>query len=348
MDNTRVIELRPGQRRDHADNVDTFVGVESLAEPRPFEELFVAHYARIRDVALGYRRAGVAIIAVDNDGVAASACVGAKIGRPNSAIVGRHGMADLFLEADPGLSLRHLAVILHPRQHGADLRYRVLDLRTTTCFVDERGRRLEALEAEGPVFVRCGRHALFFLPTEDEATPWPEDPHAGFACIPERIFFDDAPAEPDRWVRRRQQACWVSTSDGHEARLRRTLVETTRGPSRAQRRLLADDDEPLGELRISSKKGESTLVVGRHEAREGILLGRYERCDTEGLPVLASSRISRVHALVVELNGVVHLVDTASTNGVWRDEEQVRLTPLQPGDRLDFARGVAQVRWTTT
>jgi hypothetical protein len=339
--------LKTGKVRQDAPNSATVVlELPAGGLPRPFKDLFVENYGRIRDVCEEYKRRGLAIVAADNSGVAGTACISAKRGRVNAAIIGRHGMTDLYLESDSALSLRHLAVLLHPLQDGEDLRYRVLDLRTGTAFCDERGRRLEAIEAEGPVFVRCGSYTLFFIPTEEEGTPWPEDGEAGWQCIPERVYLDDAPAEPDRWLRRKLQALWGGVLDEPpDKQRRRTIVQTVRGPARACRRLVDDDDEPLGELQIFSGDSQSTIVIGKSAARAGILFGRYERCDNDGLPVLSNPRISRVHLLLIDVLGTVYAIDTASINGVWRGEEEVRLTVLEPGQKLRLGDNLASLHW---
>jgi hypothetical protein len=258
-------------------------------------------------------------------------------------------VCDLFLDSDPFLSLRHLAIILYPWEGRGDLRYRVMDLRTSSAFSDEHGRRLEAVEVEGPLFVRCGEHALFFLPTSDEEEPWPANPEQGWACIPERVYLDDTAAEPDRWERRRLRARWrggdAPEQQESEPGRPRTVVQSVRGPARAHRKLLAEGERPVGELEVSSEAGDFLLTLGPAAAHEGILLGRYERCDTEGLPVLTDPRISRVHLLLVQLRGRLYAVDAASSNGVWLDGEEVRAAEVPDGRTLVLGDRLARVCW---
>jgi hypothetical protein len=323
-----------------------YVPTEDL-RPASFKDLFLQHYDRIRAVCEEFEEQGLALVAIDQMGVAATACVAAKPDQINTAIIGRHGQADLFLDGDPSLSLRHLVLILHPRQEGEDLRFRLLDLRTQLSFEDENGRRLEALEAEGPMFVRSGIFAIFFLPTGDEL-PWPDDPQAGWECIPERIFFDDEPAEPDRWERRRLRARLGGDQPRPAASRRRgatTRVQTFRGPSLARRRLVEEDEEPLGELRFNSSEGSTAITIGRRAATEGILVGRYERCDTEGLPVLSNIGISRVHLLLVEIDNQLYAIDTASTNGVFYQKEEARVVQLEYDQELVIGDNLASIRW---
>ena len=75
------------------------------------------------------------------------------------------------------------------------------------------------------------------------------------------------------------------------------------------------------------------------------LLGRYERCDTHGATVFAHHGISRVHLLVVEVEGAVYAVDTGSTNGTFHGDDEVRIVPLASGTELVFGDGLARMEW---
>jgi hypothetical protein len=107
----------------------------------------------------------------------------------------------------------------------------------------------------------------------------------------------------------------------------------------------ADDSDPArGELRVDSASGGAAVRIGARAARRGVLLGRYGRCDTAGLPVLIESSLSRVHLLVLELDGALYAIDTASRNGSWCGGERVRATRILPGLRITLA-GAATVEW---
>ena len=395
---TRVVELKDGQDREQAPNAHTMVLDLQAVQAATFQQAFISHYAAIRSIVEGYRRPGVALIAIDGHKLIASACVAAKRDRINVAIIGRHGMADVFLPDDPGLSLRHLVLILYPLAGRDEMRLRVVDLRTTLAFQDERGQRVEALEAEGAIFLGVGRYLLLCFPTGED-TPWPDDPQAGWECVPERIYLDDAPAEPDRWKRRRIRdgtdpllggglapaptdavrlgefvasgardddtpapvavgpagagafpppvgPAESAAADGEgPPQQRRTLVQPFAGPSRARRSLLAEDEKALGALRVRSEQGVSTIIVGPAAAREGVLFGRYERCDNDGLTVLSNGRISRVHMLLIEIAGRVYAIDAASTNGIWVDGQERRVVPLKVGRQWMLGDKLAWMEW---
>lgn len=248
----------------------------------------------------------------------------------------------MYLHEDPTLSLRHLALLLHPQQGGADLRFKLLDLRTHVAFEDEHDNRVEELVAEGPMFVRCGRYALFCLVTGDPLD-WPEDADDAWDCIPSRVYQKENDAEPDRWARRLRRA-----QPGRDSL--RTVIHTAPGPVRASEHLLVADEAPIGELHVRTPLGHQSLVIGRAAACQGILLGRYERCDVDGTRVLADNGISRVHVLVVEIENRLYAVDTASTNGTWshHHRQEIRIHALEPGTQLMLGYERALLRWVPT
>ena len=357
---TRVVHLEGGQHRDNHENPETRVlMLDALATQARFRRLFLMHYESLRRRSLAFGQLGLAIAAVElsSKKMAGMICLAAKPDVANSAIVGRHSMTDLYLDGDASLSLRHLAVILAPLSNIDEVRFRVLDLRTQTSFYDENDNKLEALVAEGPLFLRCGGYALFFLLTGD-ATSWPESADDAWAMIPERVYLEATEAEPDRWKRRRppRRRTHHEGRKGHERKetqsdndkaMTATKVQGVRGPIRAHARLVGNDESPLGSLRIRTESGSESMPMGQQAARRGILLGRYERCDVDGSRLLTSDNISRVHLLVVDVSGRLYAIDTASTNGTWRTDEdhEVRVMPLDLGVELSLGNDLVYLRW---
>lgn len=372
FDRTRIVRLEGGQEREEAENTKTgVVLVDHIAGGKSFELLFHENYDTIRKVVNGFRQPGVAVVACDADRgrPAGSMCVAAYAGRANSAIIGRHSMADLYLDSDPSLSLRHMVLVLDPLARlgdgSRDLRFRLVDLRTRQAFEDEGGRRMEALAAEGPIFIRCGHFALFCLPTGD-GQEWPPSPEAGWSCIPERVYLQESAAEPDRWARRRRPRTPPPEEEGSQSQALKkiTHVQRIRGPARARQNLLGEGEEPLGTLQIQTGDASQKLVIGSGAARRGVLLGRYERCDSNEETLLVDRNISRVHLLLVEVGGELYAIDTASTNGtflragggppglgagtavdVGEDWEEVRIAALGSGAELSLGEGLAMLRW---
>ena len=350
---TRVVWLRREQAREDASNDATIVFSNFrawLKESGPgigpratFAEAFRLHYPAIRDLLDRRTESGLGLVAVGSEGVEAAAWFAAKDDDANPLIVGRHSSAEVFLPSDPGLSLRHLAVILHRQRAGSPVRFRVLDLRTSTGFEDEQGRTLEALASEGPLMVRCASLAIMMFPTSGSSAAWPEDAAEAWTRIPERVYLDARAVGAERGPKEGEWA-W---HDGGEPNLvdpgAITLVPSFPGPVFASRDLAASDP-PRGELLIGSPAGKAALRLGARAAEQGILLGRYERCDTAGVPVFSDSSLSRVHLLVIEVDGALYAVDTASKNGSYLGDRSVRSVKLQPGVPLRLARD-ATVEW---
>lgn len=352
--------------------------VEERQIGRSFETLFLLNYEPIRRLGSAFAQPGLAVVAVDSftARLAGSVCVAAKAAKPNVITIGRHSMCDLCLEGDPSLSLRHLAVVVEPMsewaRHGGDLRFRVIDLRTQLAFEDEDGRKLEGVVAEGPIFLRCGSFALLFLLTGDE-TDWPQDGEEAWSFIPPRVYLDETVAAPERHNRkprartpRRGLPVDAANTAGAE-RASVTRVQRTGAAWRLQADLVREGEPALGTLHIRTKGGSQSITIGPHAAGEGILLGRYERCDASDATVLTDPNISRVHLLLLMVGKSVYAADVASTNGTWRAEavvrkqafasgtqhdvedgfmwREVRLTELTPQTYLALGEGLAYLSW---
>ncbi|HJL20060.1 MAG TPA: hypothetical protein RMH99_30625 [Sandaracinaceae bacterium LLY-WYZ-13_1] len=346
---SRMIHLDAGQRRDAQANRATVVApFDALGEaPVPYEALFLAHYRAIRELGRGVGAPGLAIVAVHVPScrLAGRAWLAARARGVRSAIVGRHSEADLFLEA-PMLSLRHLVALVPPPPSwdAHAVRYEVLDLRTARALRDERGRRLEGFEAEGPAFVACGPYALFFLQTGD-ATDWPELATDAWAMLPERIHVREHPAEPDRWRRGAYgRRCPRAPAPGAD---RTSLVTAVPPPLSAGERLVASGEAPSGALHVESERGARTLPVGPRAIGRGVLLGRYDRCDASDL--LGHDHISRAHLLVKRVGDAVVGIDTASTGGTFVGDaaHRARTVALDRGEEAVLGDGLARVRWVS-
>ena len=310
-DASRVFWLK--RSFDRVSNDDTLCA-PAFVPPIPRHaagELFFEHYDPIRDwLRKLYRghQSGLGVVALDEHGVQAKGFLCAQKNRVNTAIVGRHEKAEIFLGDDPSLSLRHLAVIASPSSSRTRLRFRIVDLRTPCGFSDQYGTQLRACEADKPFFVRCGRYALLFAPGSGGEHVWPDEPEAMWASL------------------RSRDASTLSLPH----------------PSTLEDGLLDEDEEPLGELVIASEDGIGTMPVGKRAARSGILLGRSDRCDGDVL--LSNPHISRVHVLIVEMAGSLYAIDTASKNGVWGHGGEERAQLLESGTTFTLC-GLASVEW---
>jgi hypothetical protein len=349
---SRSVWLRHDHERDDASNDQTIVIGSSIPSPvgartsaaRPFgsfSDLFRNHYRDIRTVLNAHTEPGLALFLASDEWLEASAWWPADERQINPLIVGRHSAAEVFVPSDARLSLRHLAIILHPHKDATKTRFRVLDLRTPTAFRDEEGRRLEAVEADGPLMLRCASFAALLFPTGGSEELWPQEAEGAWERVPERVHLECARAEPE-WCRhrggRRQHRGVLNLDQGAP-----TLSTSFPGPALAVQDL-AGSDCPRGEIEVRSAGGRIALRLGETAARRGVLLGRYDRCDNFGAEVLTHERLSRVHLLLLEMAGALYAVDTASKNGVWQGPRRVRMARVEPGLTLALAHE-ALVTW---
>jgi hypothetical protein len=325
---TIAIQLWNGQQRDRRHNA-TALGLPILDQNVPeLRALFVAAYARFAEACRAVDEPGLAVVAVDEaTGVPAGLVrLRARVSRHVVAMVGRHGKCDLFLDGRATLALRHLVFVLDPVQSfiagNTSIRYRVLDLRTRAGFTDETGRTLRGLRAEGPAFLRCAGYVLFVLPLGDP-TDWPAEAADAWSMLPERVYFDEV--GPDE----RRTSCKAS------------MLLRTAGPRETGMALV--EAQVAGSLELVGIKHRGAIAVGEAALRDGLLLGRYTRCDAARF--VDDQSLSRVHVLLLQVDQTLLAIDTASSNGVRLvgcPDERVLAVP----DRADLGLGKGtQLRW---
>lgn len=304
-------------------------------------ELFVAVYPRFAESCRAFDEPGVAVIAVDErTGQPAGILrLCARVQRPIAAVVGRHDRCDLYLPTREALSLRQLVVVVDPVkswERGATaIRYRVLDLRTGEPMIDEDGRPLRGLAAEGPAILRCAGFTLFMLLLGDP-TDWPASADDAWAMLPERVYLDEL----------------ENCAEGSLPRLRRprpdvreTYITRTAGPRDTAMHLAKGT--VAGRLEIYTPTRQLALVVGDQALRDGVLLGRYGRCDLMDAAAEDHS-LSRVHALLMQVDDRLLLIDTASSNGTFERGEPVRVVVFDADTELRLGKKTfLRWRWAT-
>lgn len=338
MSDSIVVRLKPGLSREDADNSGTICFSWPTPPLPAFREAFLGNYEAIRAQVEGLSGPGLVVAVVGPSGFEGSAAVSAMPDAINVLTVGRHGQSSLFLSGDPSMSLRQGAVIVYPFVAGERVRFRILDLRATLPFQDERGNGFEALEANGPVFLRSGRCVFFLFPREPGASAWPVSAEEAWEGMPERTYLEEVGVES---AGRRARGILDARPDHAQ-----TLVLSLPGPFLESDKLLHEAESPRGQLVVRSGEGEMTLTLGAAAAARGVLLGRYDRCDGSHRPVLSNPAISRVHALVIELAGKLWVVDAGSTNGVWQGGQRVPQTVLRTGHLVGLAGSVASLEWS--
>jgi hypothetical protein len=295
--------------------------IGTLFSPGPpashdFEQTFSRVFPALDPIYRSFRDDGV-LIAAAVDGGALDAYLHISVSqRPEFAIGGRHEQCDLILGRDESVSLRHLAFAAARR--GIDeVRIRVIDLQTGSGLRTEQGDACEALIAEGPLFVSVGKYQLFLLPTGSLApTPWGQSAAETWNGFPERVYLD-------RRVRQRNHtADHVRVADAGERSIP-TLILPPPEPL-GRRRLPGDAGERIGTIELVAAGSAGRFPIHAREATRGFLIGRYERCEL-GVP---DASLSRVHALIIEHDGKLWVVDTASTNGLRVGRERTRQVSL--------------------
>jgi hypothetical protein len=271
-------------------------------------DLFERAYSAFAPAFRAVDEPGLAVVVLDeaSAAVAGTLCLRARPDRHATAIVGRHDRCDLQVAGNDDLALRQLAVVLSPvrdwRTGSSDVSFRILDLRTTHGMLDESFRPLRALRSEGPAIVRCAGYVIYALPVGDP-TDWPESAADAWSYMPERVYFDELARVPDASVLRP-----LASSNPNQTK----VVFRVPGPRDTAMQLVTNGDL-AGRLVIEGSWGRGAIEVGIQALREGILLGRYARCDAHGL--CSDESLSRVHALLLLVDERLLVIDIASTNG---------------------------------
>jgi hypothetical protein len=248
-----------------------------------------------------------------------------------SGTIGRHGAVELRMPDDPALPLRQAIVLVRLRD-GRPL-IRVADLESGTGFTLPDGSRSSGIESDGPTVLRVPGFAFFVLPT-GEGPQW--DTSASDAWQDWSTRTAQIALTGDR-LRLLKLAAASGQKKGAE---RPRLVTPVGGPvDGAIASRDAGGAREAGVLLLSGAKDRERLALTQGALERGVLLGRYTRCNGA---TWASDEISRVHALVISLDGVVHIADAGSTNGLYSGKREVKCVPLVPGEpvKLGTGRGV--------
>ncbi|HEY3806465.1 MAG TPA: FHA domain-containing protein [Kofleriaceae bacterium] len=334
----------------HAENHRTLAHTAARVG-RDLRELFVGAYGMFAARCRAIDEPGLAVVGIEEStgrplGVLTLL---ARVQRYVAGIIGRHDACDLYLHGNADLSLRQLAIVVDPVHDWAprstQIRYRLLDLRTKNGFYDETGRPMRGLRCDGPAIVRCGGFALYLLPLGDPHD-WPESASDAWSMIPERVYFDEldrsakgsmpivAHAEPYR--------AFADGTGLTPSRTRSSVVMRTHGPRETSNSFPAVGDH-AGTLEIMGKHQRGTLTLGHEALQDGVLIGRYARCD--GASLLDDNSLSRVHALLLHVDNALLYIDTASRNGSrLRGESGGRLFALESGTELELG-SKTRVRW---
>jgi hypothetical protein len=334
------VDLWGGQARGLDQNRMTCVRPATMpVVQRNLRELFVHAYPRFAATCRAVDEPGVALVAIHEATGRAMGLVQlrARVDRHVAAIIGRHDQCDLFLDASDRLALRHLAIILDPvtswQPRNTSVRYRVLDLRTAEGFKDEEGRTLRGVRCEGPAFLRFGGHVLFALPLGD-SSDWPTSADDAWSYLPERVYFDELDHDPQGSLPHLPPP---------RADLRRSFIMRTHGP-RDTGVGLVNNGDVAGTLELFGVGFRGVIQVGPQALRDGILVGRYARCD--GAHLADDPSLSRVHALLIQIDDAIIMVDTSSRNGTREADKGDRARVIAMAQETDLLLGKrTRARW---
>jgi hypothetical protein len=334
------IDLWGGQVRG-GHNGATCYRTAPRVNSKPLRQLFIGAYSRFAGLCRDVDEPGLALLAVDeHTGLPAGLVrLRARFGRHVAAVVGRHDQCDLYLSGNPALALRHLAIVLEPVQswsrNSSAVRYRVLDLRTSDGFTDEHGTPMRGLRAEGPAFMRVAGHAVFVLPLGDPSD-WPEGPSDAWDMLPERVYFDEMRASPGGSLTN-------LPLDAHK----KSMIFRTHGPRDTHTgESLVESGDTAGTLELLGATRSGRMTIGERALRDGILLGRYARCD--GAELLEDLSMSRVHMLLLHTDDALLAVDTCSRNGSHLPgHSQARVISMTSGTEIHLGKQT-RIRWRWT
>jgi hypothetical protein len=340
-DVTRVVQLN--HDRKASNNRGTQVARELARPSLPHRVLFNLRQDALHLAVAAEPRPGLLIVAVSSHGEVAAKLWLAATHELRATTLGRHTGTELYVPGE-GISLRHLIILV--RAIDARIHYRVLDLRTDEGFLHEDGRCFRALSSDGPMVLGVGGYQLLFLPTGIGAL-WDREAKDPWTTLPPRLFVPDeaggAPPvayRPSVGDRRVNEAGIWGRGRGTNIVVQAPVVESS-----VLAKLLDGGEVPSGMLLIQAGLAEARVPIGPSALTRGVLLGRYDRCDSSDL--LGSNSISRVHALLIRDGDQLFIADTGSTNGTLRADVAIRLEPLQSGVAYDLG-GSAKLKWLST
>jgi hypothetical protein len=153
--------------------------------------------------------------------------------------------------------------------------------------------------------------------------------------LPERVYFDELDAVPDASIR----ITPMTTTQ-------RSLIISTPGPRDSSDSLvISGQRDHAGTLELIGRHTHGRLSLGHDALRDGVLIGRYARCDGAGL--LDDQSLSRVHMLLLHVDDALIAIDTASRNGSHLpDQDKARVITIAGDTELILGtKTLARWRW---
>jgi hypothetical protein len=255
-------------------------------------------------------------------------------------IVGRHRACDIVLARDAELSLRHLLIV--PASSASALR--VLDLRASLPMFLDDDQPQRSLHALGPFALRVGRYVLGGFPVGPGVAAPP-------SVLPPPLRLDATGSSPRAPSSSEPSRSLPSAGGPYRAASRRakneSVVTTMPRAITMIEQYGADRADAVGLLGAARRGEKVRVAIGQSDLARGVLVGRAEQCTDHGLRPLLTIRVSRVHAVVIEVDGQTMLYDCASTNGTVSGGRRIRSMALgadSPVFQLAGREGI-DLRW---
>jgi hypothetical protein len=305
-----------------------------VTHPLPLEQLFLRYYDELLERSETLSDTGALLVGLEHDGrLAGIQVLSLEAQEPDLAyaIVGRHPQAHLRLGRDPSIALRHLFVRVVSGRLGVP-EVDVRDLRTGQGFSIDGLGPAAAVRSTAQLFIRLGVASVMLLPRWTWPGAWPRDAADAWESLPPLCIHDHVSpgAAHARAVRRSER------SETHI-----TLLPSICELGDAS--VGASPGEHCGTLTLSGRDTLVTYPVTRRELEQGLLLGRYRRCQL-GAELDTMDTWSRVHLLLLADDTRVTAYDTASTPGTIIDALHINTAEL--GARASLALGSdVRVEW---
>jgi len=279
--------------------IDSSVGLWSRP-PMPAPIAFLRYLPELVVARATHSDQHVFLSLVDSGGEANRTMV---LAPGQSAIIGRHTKCDVQVNHN-NVALRQLAVhVTMPNPaFGGRVLVRVWDLHTGKTLICEDTSAIEALEADGPVFLSLGRYHLALVPLGQLPKKLPVSTKEAWASLPKREFISS-------------MAEGTGTQLLPESRWESGTSSVTRMPSsiglQALEQSQPSEADTIATLAVQGSDSRREFKVGAQHLERGILIGRYRRCIGSGL----DATVSRVHLMLASIGGEAVAIDTASTVG---------------------------------
>lgn len=257
-------------------------------------------------------------------------------GEDRFLVLGRHTHADVVLDRDPAVSLRHL-LLRSVSLADAPPMLSVLDLSSELAFRLVDGSLQHAIVASGPTVFTVGAYAVVALPT---GVPPLELPPPQIVPVGSAPDFARHPYRAPPSVATQSRVLRDSVVN----LMPRLLDLAVALPTGAMgSRVPAVGAAGAVELEVRSPRGRAFVTLSQEQLTQGVLLGRAPRCAAFG--TLLSTTTSRVHALLLETRTGLAAFDTASTHGLFDAAgARRRVLPLvAPVERLHMGSSEVEV-----